>query len=104
MGINAIFTISYNVSPTLESDNFDAPNWMYAKPWSRMGAYFTGAIFGLSYFELRSKDRFVELEDSTFNMFYKKLGQSRMTSFIFFILGISITAAYSFPIRDFYQN
>ena len=104
MAINGALTVVFDITPVLSSKKFDAGNWMYGKPWSRMSAYFVGGIIGLSYFEFSKKDTYLELEFTTFNKFYRHLKSSGMTSFMLCLIGIGLTAAFSFPIGSFYSR
>lgn len=101
---NGILTLVGDVSIRLESDNIDALNLMYNKPWARMGAYFVGAIFGLSYFELANKEKYGELSNTFFNGCYNYLKSSRISSAIMALCGVGLTAIYVFPLRSFYLD
>jgi len=53
MLINGILTLVWDLSMDWKSSKkTNVGDLMYNKPWSRMGAYFVGAMFGISYFEL----------------------------------------------------
>jgi peptidoglycan/LPS O-acetylase OafA/YrhL len=81
--------------------NFQAPDWMYIKPWSRMGAYFVGAIFGFAFFEYVAKEKMPELAHTRANVILEKIKTSRIISLILCIIGIGLTAVYVFPLRPF---
>ena len=104
MIINGSLTLYGNVSPMLVSENIDSANLMYGKPWTRMGAYFVGAVFGLSYFEFSKKENHMELSYSTFNKIYTHLEKSKITCYIFLVFGIGLTALYVFPLRNYAQE
>lgn len=104
MIVNGVLSIKYDVTVDWNSATFDANRWMYTKPWSRMGAYFVGAVFGLSYFEFMNKTKYVHFANTLSNKFYSHLKQSRITSLILAIIGIGLTAIYVFPLRSFYLD
>eukprot|EP00343_Euplotes_focardii_P011854 CAMPEP_0205833682 /NCGR_PEP_ID=MMETSP0206-20130828/50181_1 /ASSEMBLY_ACC=CAM_ASM_000279 /TAXON_ID=36767 /ORGANISM="Euplotes focardii, Strain TN1" /LENGTH=426 /DNA_ID=CAMNT_0053140291 /DNA_START=585 /DNA_END=1861 /DNA_ORIENTATION=- len=104
MATNGIFTLIKDVSPMIAADNFNAQSWMYTKPWSRMGPYFVGAIFGFSYFELTRQDDFMELRNTTFNKIYKILKDSQYFSVGSMIIGLGFTSIVVFPIGSFNQQ
>jgi hypothetical protein len=70
MLINLSLSWHYDLSVTLTSGKTNGMNIMYSKPWSRMGAYFVGALFGFSYFEYEKQDKHPELKDSTSSRIY----------------------------------
>ena len=105
MLVNGIITLIGNVSITLQSDKIDnVGNIMYTKPWSRMGAYFVGALFGISYFELVKCDKYPELVGSFFNKCYRSLKESKLISLLSFVVGVGLTALYVFPYANFYRS
>ena len=77
---------------------------MYIKPWSRIGAYIIGWLFGLGIFELKMKEKHPELKNTLSNLFYDKLQNSRVLSIACAVFGAGLTALYVFPIGDAYAN
>jgi len=57
-------------------------DYVYNKPWTRMGAYFVGALFGISYFELSCRDKHQELSSTLFNKCYDILKNSQVISLL----------------------
>eukprot|EP00343_Euplotes_focardii_P007471 CAMPEP_0205818724 /NCGR_PEP_ID=MMETSP0206-20130828/748_1 /ASSEMBLY_ACC=CAM_ASM_000279 /TAXON_ID=36767 /ORGANISM="Euplotes focardii, Strain TN1" /LENGTH=582 /DNA_ID=CAMNT_0053111403 /DNA_START=329 /DNA_END=2077 /DNA_ORIENTATION=+ len=99
-----IITIIGNLSIQNESTKIKhAGDLMYNKPWARMGAYFVGAIFGLSYFELANKNKYGELTNSMFNRIYDILRNSVYVSLLVCAVGIGLTALFIFPFNNFYR-
>jgi hypothetical protein len=103
MIINGSLTLAYNVSVFWggAEHNFDAGNWMYTKPWSRMGAYFVGALLGFGFFEYTSREKIPELTHTTLSKLFEFFKSSRVFSVVSFIMGVGITALYVFPLRSF---
>ena len=85
-------------------EGFDYQNYLYIKPWARIGAYLVGWIFGLGIFELKMKEKFPELKNTLFNAFFERLHNSRVLSIISAIIGTGLTALYVFPVGDAYAN
>jgi peptidoglycan/LPS O-acetylase OafA/YrhL len=104
MLINLSLSWHYDLSVTLTSGKTNGMNIMYSKPWSRMGAYFVGALFGFSYFEYEKQDKHPELKDSTSSRIYWKFKTSRIASLISFIVGVGLTALYVFPLGKYYYD
>ena len=106
MLVNGIITAIYNLSITLSGGGgkIEGGNVLYSKPWARMGAYFVGALFGISYFEYICKEKYYELKDTFSNKVYEKLKNSRVLSLSFAIFGAGLTALYVFPLRNFYVD
>lgn len=103
MIVNGSLTLAHNVSIFWggAEHNFDAGNWMYNKPWSRMGAYFVGALFGLAFFEYSSEEKHPELSHTTPSKLFRIFKTSKVTSVISFVFGVGLTAIYVFPLRSF---
>jgi len=100
-----LITIIGNLSIINQSTKIhNANDLIYNKPWSRMGAYFVGAIFGLSYFELVNKNKYGELTNSTFNKLYDILRNSVYISVGVCAVGIGLTALFVFPNNHFYTH
>lgn len=104
MLINLSLSWHYDLSVTLTSGKKNGMNLMYSKPWSRMGAYFVGALFGFSYFEHEKQDKHPELKDSTWSKIYDKFKTSRIASLISFVVGVGLTALYVFPLGKYYSD
>jgi peptidoglycan/LPS O-acetylase OafA/YrhL len=104
MIINGILTIIFKISifGNGATHGFQSEDWIYVKPWTRMGAYFVGAVFGLAYFEYVSKEKIPNLEQSNANRIMSFIKDSRITSIILCIIGIGLTALYIFPLRSFF--
>jgi len=100
--INGTLTAIFDVSVAWGgAQDFMAGDWMYSKPWSRMGAYFVGGIFGLGYFEYACKAKHPELSNSFSNKVHKTLQVSQIKSLIMCIVGIAFTAILVLPLRNF---
>jgi len=108
MLLNGILTWVFGYSITLSNgtgnENQSGMNLLYSKPWGRMGGYFVGALFGLSYFEHDKQQKHPEFKGTTFNNFYEKLRVSRVTSLAVATVGIGLTALFVFPLGTYYQQ
>ena len=105
MLFNGIITLIGNVSINLQSDKIhNVADMMYNKPWSRMGPYFVGALFGISYFEMVSREKYRELTGSFFNKCYNSLRESKIISLVCCIIGIGLTAIYVFPNAEYLRR
>lgn len=104
MAVNGALTYTFDLSIfwLFNAPDFDMQDYMYSKPWSRMGSYFIGAIFGFGYFELACQEKHPELKNSLFNKIYKLLKWSRIASLACFVVGVALTAYYVFPLRHFF--
>ena len=104
MLVNGVVTAIFNISIIITGGEgkIEAGNVLYSKPWARMGAYFVGALFGISYFELACKDKYYELKDTFSNKIYERLKNSRIISLAFAVVGTGLTALYVFPLRNYY--
>lgn len=83
MLFSGVTTLIHDVSIIRTSASIDAQTLLYAKPWSRMGAYFVGGIFGLSYFEFSSREKHYELGYTFFTKIYSKLKESNIIPIVF---------------------
>jgi hypothetical protein len=103
MIVNGTLTAIYDVSVLWgdAKNDFKTGNWMYGKPWSRMGAYFVGAIFGFGFFEHSCKQKFPELAGTLMDSIYVRVKHSRSISIAMCVVGIGITALYVFPLRSY---
>ena len=104
MLVNGVTTALYDVGPTIASQEVNAMDLLYVKPWARMGAYFVGALFGLAYFEMSKSEKHPELRGTVANKVFTQLRTSRLTSVIVFVVGVGLTALYVFPLGSFYQK
>jgi len=106
MLISGVITwiFGYSVVLTSATATQDGMSLLYSKPWGRMGAYFVGAMFGLSYFEHDKQQKHPEFKGTTFNNFYEKLRVSRVTSLAVATVGIGLTALFVFPLGTYYQQ
>ena len=77
-------------------------NVLYSKPWGRMGPYFVGAIFGFGFFELSFHEKYPELKETLSNRLYNILKNSRLISILWLIIGIGLTALYTFPMQKYF--
>lgn len=104
MMVNGILTLVYNIGIDLSSNQVDGMTLLYSKPWGRMGAYFVGALFGLTFFEYRNREKYPQFENTVSTGMYEKLQKSRITSVIVATVGILFTALMVFPLRNFYVD
>mmetsp|Transcript_33776 Transcript_33776/g.38915 ORF Transcript_33776/g.38915 Transcript_33776/m.38915 type:complete len:259 (-) Transcript_33776:511-1287(-) len=98
---NAIITAIYNISVTNTEGDINGMDVLYVKPWSRIGAYLVGAIFGFWYFELALKEKYPELQSTISNGIFERLKKSRILSITFMLVGIAITFLYILPLQRF---
>lgn len=98
---NGVLGAIYKVGLSGDSTKGNMEDLMYSKPWSRIGAYLVGGIFGLSYLELKFKDKYPQMKASFFNKFYEILQNSTMFSVIIFLVGVGITAMYVFQTQPY---
>ncbi|CAI2359321.1 unnamed protein product [Moneuplotes crassus] len=102
MLINGILTLVWDLSMDWKSSKkTNVGDLMYNKPWSRMGAYFVGAMFGISYFELSCREKYQELSRSFSNKCYLVLKNSRVISLVVCCFGIGLTSLYVFPLAAY---
>jgi hypothetical protein len=103
---NGALSLVFNVSVSWQGGDhgFVAEKWMYNKPWSRMGAYFAGGIFGFMYFEHTCHTKFSELKNSLGNSIFEQFKKSRVLSLVSCAIGIGLTAVYTFPLRNYYVD
>jgi len=97
-------TLVYDIGIDSFSLNIDGMKWLYIKPWGRIGPYFIGALFGLTFFELSSKEKHPELSDTFINKIFDTLKKSRIISIVFAAVGIGITSLYVFSTQSYFQN
>mmetsp|Transcript_9091 Transcript_9091/g.8677 ORF Transcript_9091/g.8677 Transcript_9091/m.8677 type:complete len:382 (+) Transcript_9091:397-1542(+) len=83
MIINGILALVWDISMDGKSSkNQNVGDVVYNKPWSRMGAYFVGAMFGISYFELSCREKYQGLSNTIFNKCYDILKNSQIISLL----------------------
>ncbi|CAI2387450.1 unnamed protein product [Moneuplotes crassus] len=104
MGLSGVITAIHNVNPMTQARDYDAFSLMYTKPWTRMGPYFLGAVFGFSYFELTMREVYIDLGYTTFNKLYSYLRDSRATSLALAFIGVAITAIFCFPLGSYFNE
>lgn len=104
MMINGILTAKYDISPANNSENLAATTFLYERAPGRMGAYFVGGIFGLSYFELSTCTKFPELQHTIPNYIYHQLKHSRLLSVFSLLIGVTLTSLYVFPLGDYFKK
>mmetsp|Transcript_1326 Transcript_1326/g.1443 ORF Transcript_1326/g.1443 Transcript_1326/m.1443 type:complete len:620 (-) Transcript_1326:12-1871(-) len=102
MLVNGVVTAVYNLSVTLAGGEINGQDVLYSKPWARMGAYFVGAVFGFSYFELVLKDKYPELKHTLANAMYERFRTSRLLSLGVAAIGVGLTAIFVFPLRNYF--
>ena len=85
-----VMTAVFDAGVQMSYEHFTPIDLMYAKPWARWGSYFVGAIFGLSYFELKNKNIYPELKNSLFNKLYTKVKKSKYLLLLFIFISISL--------------
>ncbi|CAI2387533.1 unnamed protein product [Moneuplotes crassus] len=105
MIVNGVFTAIWDVSIFwVSEDGPDMQSLMYNKPWSRMGAYFVGALFGISYFEAFNAQKYSELSHTVFSRIYTFLRNSRKASLVSFVIGLALTAIFVFPQASYFRS
>ena len=104
MMTNCIITAVKGYSITLSGGDGEGGDYVYIKPWFRMGPYFVGGLIGLAFFEYASKEKYPHLENTIAAGIFTKLKQSRVVSMAFFVVGFGLTALYVFPLRNFYVD
>ncbi|CAI2384962.1 unnamed protein product [Moneuplotes crassus] len=98
MVIMGVMSLVWDISMDgRSSKKTDVADYVYNKPWTRMGAYFVGALFGISYFELTCRDKYQELSGTLFNKCYDILKNSQVISLLVCCFGVGVTALYVFP-------
>ena len=101
---NAIIYGYYNISPAGKSEEIDFQNFIYIKPWVRIGPYLIGILFGLGVFELKMKEKYHELKDTLFNSFFEKLCNSRTLSASSAVIGTLFMILCCLPIGYVYAK
>ena len=97
-----------NISPILETDaNYFIINkytdYLYVRPWARIGAYMVGLLFGFMYFEFRNRDRYQQLKYSFGARFFSRVDRAHGFRRVLFFLGFALTFVIVFSQHDAYK-
>ena len=99
-----IVLFAFDLQIQLLDDDTDMLSLLLTKPWCAWDSYFIGAIVGLSYFELKHKNKHPELKDSFFNKMYTLMEKSNKVVLACFITGTFLLWIYVFPLGKYYDN
>ena len=93
----------FGIMVTFDDDE-DFFHWLYMKPWTRFAAYGVGALFGLAYFEYKTKEKYPEFKESIWTKMFLSYRVSTLISYASFFIGLILTTFFVFIQYDFYNN
>lgn len=98
------FTLSmaYHAGMTLLNDKGINSTYLYYKPWTRMGAYFVGTLFGLAYYEYKQQSN--DSTDRFGAKIYNLVKGSKIVRVTAFVVGASLITFLVWAPLDEYRN
>ena len=86
-----VFIISnaYSISVSRFYDS-NYMRYYYKKPWTRIGAYQIGVLFGMMYYEWKNRDRDDKEQKFVGVLVFYKVKHSKVVRYLLFFMGIAI--------------
>ncbi|CAI2360775.1 unnamed protein product [Moneuplotes crassus] len=97
--IISVFSIvmKYNISVSMKNDS-NYVEYLYFKPWCRIGTYQVGIIFGMLYFEFITGDKEEGDKSRIGFKIFKSYNISRLVRYVSYVLGLAVIIALVFMI------
>lgn len=89
MASGFVLTDLYDISISRVGDQ-NYLNYLYVKPFTRIGAYQVGIIFGMFYFEWKNQKESNKFSNTIGSLFFQKVKNSRIFRYMIMIIGLAV--------------